>query len=160
MTENLPPQRRYHILDQHNACVRHVFAPGMTEAAAIDIALGILHADGLRHPSSPRVVTSVRVVEFGCDPKTGVDVPHCNLGPAPLGGFIFSRLVYNSDDDVDHDKPFYKFLAAVRAAVEDYDLTKDHDPRHNGIADHDCVRCHIVKCLPPGERPVRDRKSQ
>jgi len=158
MLGNLPPQRRYHILDQHNTCVRHVFAPGMAEDAAIDIALGILHADELRLPSLPRVVTRVRVVEFGCDPLTGVD-GNFNLGPAPGGGYIVSRLVYDSDDDVDHDRPFYKFLAAIRKAVEDYDLTKDHDPRHSGVTDHDCVRCHIVACLPPGERPARDRKK-
>jgi hypothetical protein len=155
MTEKLAPQRRFEILDQHNERVRELHAPGLSEADAIADARRLLDARPSRAPT--RVPLSVRVVEYGCDPKTGASGPNFNLGPAPGGGYIVSRLVYDSDEDPQNG-PFYKFLAAVRKAVEDYDLTKDHDWNHNYVQAHDCVRCHIVACLPPGERPARDRK--
>ena len=151
MAEDLPPQRRYHIVDQHNELIRVLHGPGLPDHAAISIARAVRAAAKL---------AGVRVVEYGCDPLTGADGPNFNLGPAPAGGYIVSRLVYDSDEDRPYrDKPFYEFLAAIREAIEEYDLTKDHDPRHNGVTDHDCVRCHIVACLPPGERPARDRKK-
>ena len=48
--------------------------------------------------------------------------------------------------------PIYVLVDAVTDAVIAYDRTDDHDWSHNGIADHDCIRCHVVDGLPPASR--------
>jgi hypothetical protein len=149
MNQEQAPQRRFEILDQHNERVRVLHAPGMDDSFAVVQARDILHAgrvraDGILGPDRTRFVTAVRVVEFGCDPKTGERSPTANLGAAPAGGYIVSRLVYDSDQD--EPGPLDVLCAAVRKAIEAYDATQDH--KHALSGPGDCIRCALARALP------------
>lgn len=41
----------------------------------------------------------------------------------------------------------YRLCDSVVAAVALYDKSKDHDPTHNGVLNHDCIRCNLLKVL-------------
>jgi len=67
------------------------------------------------------------------------------------------------------ESPFYKLRAAIVAAVAEYDRAddenvarggrRDHDRTHNGVSNHDCVRCLALKAvgLPETWRPHSER---
>lgn len=43
--------------------------------------------------------------------------------------------------------PIQTLIAGVKKLVAEYDRTDDHDPTHNGVSAHDCIRCHLLEAI-------------